>query len=52
MTTEQFSKFLNSKNKTTYLGEKWNKASVSTLQNRLNIGVGTTGPLVKRTQIF
>ena len=49
MTTEQFAKFLNSKNKTTYLGEKWNKASVSTLQNRLDIGVGTTGPLVKRT---
>jgi hypothetical protein len=49
MTTEQFAKFLDSKNKTTYLGEKWNKASVSTLQNRLNIGVGTTGPLVKRT---
>ena len=49
MTTEEFAKFLNGKNKTTYLGDKWNGRSVSFVQNRLNIGVGTTGPFVKRT---
>ena len=49
MTTEDFAKFLDSEGKTTYLGEKWNKASVSTLQNKLDIGVGTTGPLTIRS---
>ena len=49
MTTEQFAKFLDDKGKTTYLGDKWNKSSVSSIQNRLNIGKGTTGPLTIRT---
>jgi hypothetical protein len=49
MTTEQFAKFLDDEGKTTYLGDKWNKSSVSRLQNKLDIGVGTTGPLTIRT---
>jgi hypothetical protein len=49
MTTEQFAKFLDDEGKTTYLGDKWNKSSVSNIQNRLDIGKGTTGPLTIRT---
>ena len=49
MTTEQFAKFLDSEGKTTYLGDKWNKSSVSRLQSKLDIGVGTTGPLTIRS---
>ncbi len=49
MTTEQFAKFLDGEGKTTYLGDKWNKSSVSNIQNRLDIGKGTTGPLTIRT---
>ena len=49
MTTEQFAKFLDSEGKTTYLGDKWNKSSVSRLQSKLDIGVGITGPLTIRT---
>jgi len=49
MTTEEFAKFLDGKNKTTYLGDKWNKRSVSFVQNRLDIGKGTTGPQTVRT---
>ena len=44
MTTEEFANFLNSKNKTTRFGEKWKDTSVSSIQNRLNIGKGVTGP--------
>ena len=49
MTTKQFAKFLEGKGKTTYLGDKWNASSVSRLQSKLDIGVGTTGPLTIRT---
>ncbi len=49
MTTEQFAKFLDDEGKTTYLGDKWNKSSVSRLQSKLDIGVGTTGPLTIRS---
>ena len=49
MTTEQFAKFLDAEGKTTYLGDKWNKSSVSRLQSKLDIGVGTTGPLTIRS---
>ena len=49
MTTEEFAKFLDGEGKTTYLGDKWNAASVSTVQNRLDIGKGTTGPQTVRT---
>jgi hypothetical protein len=49
MTTKQFAKFLEGEGKTTYLGDKWNKSSVSRLQSKLDIGVGTTGPLTIRT---
>ena len=49
MTTKQFAKFLEGEGKTTYLGDKWNASSVSRLQSKLDIGVGTTGPLTIRT---
>ncbi len=49
MTTEEFAKFLDGEGKTTYLGDKWNKSSVSRAQNRLDIGKGTTGPQTVRT---
>ena len=49
MKTEDFAKFLDSEGKTTYLGDQWNKSSVSRLQSKLDIGVGTTGPLTIRT---
>jgi len=49
MTTEEFAKFLDDQDKTTYLGNKWNESSVSRTQNRLNIGKGTTGPQTVRT---
>ena len=49
MTTEEFAKFLDGEGKTTYLGDKWNKSSVSRTQNRLDIGKGTTGPQTVRT---
>jgi len=49
MTTEEFANFLNSKNKTTRFGEKWRDTSVSSIQNRLNIGKGVTGPQTVRT---
>jgi len=49
MTTEEFAKFLDNQGKTTYLGDKWNKSSVSSVQNRLDIGKGTTGPQTVRT---
>ena len=49
MTAEEFAKFLDDQDKTTYLGDKWNKTSVSRTQNRLNIGKGTTGPQTVRT---
>jgi hypothetical protein len=49
MKTEDFAKFLDSEGKTTYLGDKWNKSSVSRLQSKLDIGVGTTGPYIIRS---
>ena len=49
MKTADFAKFLESEGKTTYLGDKWSKDSVSYLQNKLDIGVGTTGPITIRT---
>ena len=49
MKTEDFAKFLESEGKTTYLGEKWNANNVSQLQSKLDIGVGTTGPLTIRS---
>ena len=49
MKTADFAKFLEGEGKTTYLGDKWSKDSVSYLQNKLDIGVGTTGPVTIRT---
>jgi hypothetical protein len=49
MKTEDFAKFLNSEGKTTYLGDKWKRHDVSRIQSKLDIGVGTTGPLTIRT---
>lgn len=49
MTTTEFAKFLNKEGKTTYLGQEWLPRRVSDIQSKLNIGKGTTGPLVIRT---
>ena len=49
MTTEDFAKFLDDEGKTTYLGDKWNKNSVSRIQTKLDIGLGTTGPYTIRS---
>ena len=49
MTTTEFAKFLNKEGKTTYLGQEWLPKRVSEIQSKLNIGKGTTGPMVIRT---